>query len=86
MFVRYDATHEPPAAGEERHTLPGTPAGVPLFSRQYRYMVAITPGSTVLAADGIMVTADANVTLTSADDPEATPMLVPLKAGPNTSK
>lgn len=84
MDVRFDTNHRAPASGEEAHTIPGTKRGVPLVSRQFRFIVAIVPDPGLLTngdTDGLMVTANANVTLTSADDPAATPFVVALLAG-----
>lgn len=83
MHVKYEVAQTPMGAGEERQFLPGSQLGVPLFSRQYRYAVAITPSATpfTTAADGIMVSANANVTFTLADDPAATAVTLALLAG-----
>lgn len=83
MDIRFDATHDGRVTGEESHIWPGTPAGIPFVTRQYRYAVAITPAPGALAnpTDGIMVSANANVTFTSADDPDAAPMTLALVAG-----
>ncbi len=98
MLVKYESIPNPMGGGgEERATVPGNAMGVPIFSRQYRHLAAITPqpdatpGPTDHGApldfpsDGIMVSANCNVTCVLADsyaeDPLATPILLPLLAG-----
>lgn len=51
-----------------------TMAGVPIVSGAYRHFEAITPSDDALPVpiDGFYVTANANVTVASVDDPEAT--------------
>jgi hypothetical protein len=84
MYLKYETAPTPMGtAGEERNTAPAQAMGVPLTSRQYRYLAPIVPapGDLTFPADGIMVTVNANVTLTLADDPDGTPILLPLLAG-----
>lgn len=72
------------SAKGELDTVPGTERGFPIFTRRYSYVVAITPAGTVLPeghCDGLMVSANANVTMTSPDAPEATPFVLALIAG-----
>ena len=84
LQVKYETTPRPMGtAGEERQTIPGQAMGVPIVSRQYRYIEPITPapGDLPFPSDGIMVSANADVTLTLADDPEGTPILLHLLVG-----